>query len=353
MKLIKVDSIKTGDILAQSLITENGVVLLGEGLVLSVEYISKIKESGFTSIYIEDNLYSVEETTYADFTSVKENGINIVSNIYQKVINFENIEVTEITPLVEDVLDFIKNGNNIPPELMNSIKLKDDYTYVHSINTCFFSILLGEYLNLNEDTILKLGVGALLHDIGKTKIRESILKKQDKLSFAEYEEMKLHAAYGYEILKNINGISEESAIIALNHHEKFDGTGYPSRLTGNNIDFLSQIVSVCDVYDALINVRSYKRGFKPNDAFDFILSKTGTYFNIDVVKAFRDCVLIYPDGIGVKLSDGRLGFVEKQNKGFPERPVVNVVTDSEGNFTNHSSINLMKCLNIIIDDIIL
>lgn len=353
MKFTKVDSIKVGDILARPIITDQGIVLLGEGSVLSTEYISKIKEVGFNKVYIQDNLYSIDNNKKIDFTNLKKKSVNIVSNIYQKVINFETIEVSEVTPIVYDVLEFIKKGNSVPAELMQSIKLKDDYTFVHSINTCFLSILLGDYMNLNDNLLLTLGVGALLHDIGKTKIDEGILKKTGKLDNYEFDIMKQHTIYGHEILKNVNGICSESTLIALNHHEKHDGTGYPSKLKGNEIDLLSQIVSVCDVYDALINVRSYKRGFKPNDAFDFILSKTDTFFNIDVVRAFRDCVLIYPDGIGVKLSDGRLGFVAKQNKGFPERPVVNIVTDSEGNFTTHSSVDLLQCLNVVIDDIIL
>lgn len=353
MKFIDVDSIKIGDILAKPIITEQGIVLLGKGSVLSTEYIAKIKEAGFNKIYIENNIYSNDTNKKADFIDIKKKGLNIVSNIYHKVINFETIEVNEITPVVYEVLDFIRSGNSIPAILMQTIKLKDDYTYIHSINTCFFSILLGEYMNLDEASLLNLGIGSLLHDIGKTKIDESILKKKGKLDNYEYDIMKLHTIHGYEILRNIKGMPNEAALIALNHHEKYDGSGYPSKLSSTEIDFLSQIAAVCDVYDALINIRSYKRGFKPNEAFDFILSKTDSYFNIDVVRAFRDCVLIYPDGIGVKLSDGRLGFVTKQNLGFPERPVIEVVTDNYGNFTDHSSIDLLKCLNIVIDDIIL
>lgn len=353
MRYQSVDSIKSGDILAKPILTLDGVVLLGEGTVLSPDYVSRIKLSGINNIYVYENIYETNDSQQLDFSEIKNKGIKIVSNIYQKVVNYQSIQIDEITPVVEDILKYIRSGSTFPTHLIQSIKLKDDSTYIHSLNTCFLSVLLGEYLKLDEEQLVILGTGALLHDIGKIRIHDGILKKPGKLTDGEYSEMKRHTVYGYEILKKIKNMNKECALIALNHHERFDGTGYPSGLKHDAINFFSQIVSVADVYDALVNIRSYKKGQKPNEAFEFILSKTGTFFNIIIVKAFRDCILIYPDGVGIKLSDGSIGYVTKQNPGFPERPVVKVVTNSVGEFISPYEIDLMKYLNIIIDDILL
>lgn len=350
---IPIDDAKIGDVIALPIVTSDAVVLLGEGTVLSMPYIDKIKASKIKKIYIHDNISNVEKKSKQGYIEVKNMGIDTVSSIYKKVINFESVQLEEIYSVVNNIVDLVKKDNNIPAGLMKKMQLKDNFTFLHSINTCYLSIFLGEYMKLSDENLIKLGVGALLHDIGKIRIDESILKKNTRLTSDEYEEIKKHTNYGYEILSGINNIYSETPYIALNHHEKFDGSGYPRGMKGANIDIYSQIVSVCDVYDALICARSYKPALKPNETFEYILSKSGTFFNISVVTAFRECMLIYPDGVGVKLSNGRLGFVYKQNLGYPERPIIHVVTDSYGYFIDPIELDLLTTLNVVIDDIII
>ncbi|EYE88146.1 HD family phosphohydrolase [Fervidicella metallireducens AeB] len=353
MRYIRIEDSKNGDILARPIVTSDGIVLLSEGTVLSSSYIDKIISTGIKKIFIKDNLYSQTSVDIEDFSQLKDKSINLVSNIYNKVINSETIDSEEIETVVVDILNYVKSSTAFPSKLLETIKLKDNYTYIHSINTCFLSIILGEYFNLSETEQIILGTGALLHDIGKTYIDEKILKKASKLTDDEFKLIQKHTLYGFKILNSTKGIDHASMLIALNHHEKYDGSGYPRGLKGKQIDFFSQLVTICDVYDALINVRSYKKAFKPNETYEYILSKSGTFFNTELVNAFRNCICIYPDGVGVRLSDGRLAFVLHQNKGFPERPVINIITDNTGNFTSPTTVDLMNSLNIVIDDILI
>lgn len=352
MKYIKILDVKPGDIVALPILKDDGAVLLGEGTVITDGYINKLKESSVESIYILEDKLEIVENMANNYSDIRNKGIETISSIYDKILNLETVHVKEITPVVNNMIDIIKS-KVFPLEIMEKIKLKDDFTYLHCLNTCFLSLFFGEYIKLSNSDLEILGTSALLHDIGKIKIKDSILNKNGKLTPAEYEEIKMHTIYGRDMLSSIQGINNKSISVALNHHERYDGSGYPNGLKGDEIDAYSQIVSICDIYDALINSRSYKHNYKPGETFEYILSKGGTYFNINLVKAFRDCIHIYPDGIGVKLSDGRLGYVREQNYGYPSRPVVSIITDKDGSISPPHEINLMNILNIVIDDIII
>jgi len=119
-------------------------------------------------------------------------------------------------------------------------------------------------------------------------------------------------------------------------------------LKGQKIDYLSQIVSIVDVFDALLSKRSYKESIKQSETLEYIYSKAGSYFDLNLVEQFKNCIIMYPDGIGVKLSNGSLAYVIRQNKGYPERPIVSVISDSEGMIIDPYKIDLLEKLNLTI-----
>jgi HD-GYP domain-containing protein (c-di-GMP phosphodiesterase class II) len=148
-----------------------------------------------------------------------------------------------------------------------------------------------------------LGVGALLHDIGKLKIPEEILKKPSQLTVEEFEEIKKHTTYGYEILKNFENISMESAFIALGHHERFDGSGYPLQLRGENIYQFARIVAVADVYDALTSDRVYRKKLKPHESVEYITSLGTDHFDKEIVDNFIKHIAVYQLGTDKNMKD--------------------------------------------------
>lgn len=149
------------------------------------------------------------------------------------------------------------------------------------------SALLGRKLGLPEDEVVNLSLAASLHDLGKIAIDEAILNKPGKLTFEEFEVMKTHSILGYEILNKSNrSLLKSAAIIAKEHHENFDGSGYPSMLKGNNINTISRIVALVDVFDALSNKRVYKEAWTKEEIGEFILSEKGKKFDPEIVDLF-------------------------------------------------------------------
>ncbi|GAB3679122.1 cyclic di-GMP phosphodiesterase [Salinisphaera aquimarina] len=206
-----------------------------------------------------------------------------------------------------------------------NLKNRDQYTAEHSMNVCTLAIALATYVGESEQSVHEMGVGALLHDVGKIKVPISILNKPGKLTDQELAEMRRHPEYGYEILKNGSNLSPESLEIVIAHHERMDGGGYPRKLVGDQISYYSQLVAIADVYDAITSDRVYQDGRSPADAMKIMRDATG-HLNPELLGRFIESLGAYPIGSLVELNTGEVGFVvptaERQ-----ERPTVLIVLD--------------------------
>jgi HD-GYP domain-containing protein (c-di-GMP phosphodiesterase class II) len=212
---------------------------------------------------------------------------------------------------------------------------------------------LGISSKLNKWDLQEIGIGGILHDIGKTLIPTEILNKQGKLSDEEFNEIKKHPVYGGNLLKKNVRIPDSIIKVVEQHHERVDGKGYPYRLERKQISKFAKIVCVCDVYDAVSNDRCYRGKFSPNDAYELILSGNGTSFDEQIVADFKNTFAIYPLGSCVKLSNGEEGYVVSQNKGFPDRPMIRVLYDKDTRRPiSFYEIDLLKNSNIVIQNIV-
>jgi HD-GYP domain-containing protein (c-di-GMP phosphodiesterase class II) len=200
--------------------------------------------------------------------------------------------------------------------------------------------------------LIDLGMGALLHDIGKTRIPIEILNKDGKLTDEEFNIIKRHPELGYKMIENVKEINNRSRAIILEHHERVDGKGYPFGLTGDRMHKFSKITCISDVYDAIVSDRVYRRGFAANEAYEFILGGVGSFFDFDLVNVFKDNFSIYPLGACVKLSNGLEGFVVGHNKGFPDRPIVRILYNEMGTKIAPDEISLVNKLDICVSYII-
>ncbi|MBU1107897.1 MAG: HD-GYP domain-containing protein [Candidatus Riflebacteria bacterium] len=248
------------------------------------------------------------------------------------------------TKLVEDVLQS-------PDAIMNLMDIKsfDDYTFTHNINVATISLLIGLALELKHDEMDDLGMGALLHDVGKLKIPLGILNKDGKLTDQEFMEMKSHPTYGYDILSKSKGIPERARIVALQHHEKFQGGGYPRRLKGNEIGLFGRICAVADVYDALTTDRPYRVAMTPYEAMKILTSGMDNHFDPKVLGAFIRKFSLYPAGSLVSLNDGTVALVLKNNPSSVIRPVIKIVTDSSGRrIKDRVEVNLLEYKDLFI-----
>jgi HD-GYP domain-containing protein (c-di-GMP phosphodiesterase class II) len=230
------------------------------------------------------------------------------------------IQADECVSLVDDVVESI---NRHPDALLSLVRLKtaDEYTYMHSVAVCALMVALGHQLGLSETQCREAGMAGMLHDLGKAAMPQEILNKPGKLTPAEFEVIRQHPIRGHEMLLAGVNISEGVRDVCRHHHERFDGTGYPDSLKGEQISLLARMGAVCDVYDAVTSERPYKGGWDPAHALSQMATWNG-HFDPSVFQSFVKSVGIYPTGSLVRMRSGRLAVVLDQNPTALTKPRV-------------------------------
>lgn len=232
-----------------------------------------------------------------------------------------SLDLSFMIDLVDEIAGSIERE---PSALLSVARLKshDDYTYLHSMAVCGLMISLGKTLGLNEQQLRRAGMGGLLHDVGKAAVPLDILNKPTKLTEEEFNVMRQHPIIGAQILMEADA-DEDLLDIALHHHERYDGNGYPHGLKGEQITRFARMAAVCDVYDALTSTRVYRRGWTPAEAMHNMLSWRG-HFDSHLLNSFVRTIGIYPVGSLVRLASGRVALVVKAGEKSLLRPCVHV-----------------------------
>ncbi|MFZ2955533.1 MAG: HD-GYP domain-containing protein [Candidatus Ozemobacteraceae bacterium] len=272
----------------------------------------------------------------------------VVTNVMNSVRVGQGVDAKGAKEVVGHMVDEIMQ---CPDALMNLINIKsfDDYTFTHNINVATLSILIGQEVGVPAEDLPDLALGALMHDVGKLQISLSILNKDGKLTDAEFDEMKLHPLIGYEILCKSPDISERARLVCLQHHEKFQGRGYPHNIKGKEISLFGRICAAADVYDALTTDRPYRVAMTPYDAVKIIMSGVDSQFDPEILQAFLRRFSIYPSGSLVLLSDGSVGLVLRPNPKTVMRPIIKVLKASNGSLVSkRQEIDLMTAKNLFI-----
>lgn len=208
--------------------------------------------------------------------------------------------------------------------LLVHLEKKDDYTLRHSVGVAALSIMLGRRLNFPEPVLQDLAVAALLHDIGKLRIDRCLVNKPGKLTPDEFEEMKKHTVYGYELLQRIEGVPESFALVALRHHERLDGSGYPSGLSGYQLEPFSRIISIADVFHAMSSRRPYKEGLPFYQVLRELRASAFGQFDPFYALTFLQIMMEALVGTEVTLSNGEKGRIVALPSPDPLQPLVQV-----------------------------
>lgn len=301
------------------------VVTLKDGMKLTDVNITQIVCSNVVAgAFIDTNNSEVRIVSSIN-EEIKQTAID---NIHTLADNFMNSkdgvtadDMNAVGNTTEQLIDELSGKKDILINIAD-IKMYDDYTYHHSLSVAVMSIALGIELGLDRRQIHELGVAGLLHDIGKTSVPIEIINKHGPLTDDEYNIVRMHPVYAAEHLKTRHLVSNDCAMGIIGHHERWDGTGYPLKLKGENIHIYARILAVADVYDALTSNRPYRKPAPPNEAIEFIMGGMGTHFDEDVIRAFLRKVAPYPAGSRVNLSDGTKGTVLKNNPAQPLRPLI-------------------------------
>ena len=252
-----------------------------------------------------------------------------VEEIFASVRAGARIDAQRVKAVVQEMIGSIFRNRDALLSLAR-IKDYDAYTYQHSLNVATLVLNLGVAVGVLEDELFRVGVGALLHDIGKTRIPDSIVRKPGRLTEEEFRIVRQHTVLGAQLLLEHRGVPEDSVAAALNHHERFDGSGYPRGLSGHGIGKFGLLCAVCDVYDAMTTTRPYQRAFSPAAALRRLYEWAGRFFHPVYVQKFIQCVGVYPAGTVVRLDTGETGVVVRQNRDDLVRPWVRVVTTPQG-----------------------
>jgi len=213
---------------------------------------------------------------------------------------------------------------------LTHLKNRDEYTATHCINVCILALTFGRSLDLDDEPLHKLGMGALLHDIGKMQVPDEILNKPGRLSKAEFEIMKGHPTHGHAMLVDDHELEAESLHVVLHHHERLDGGGYPQGLAEVDIPLLTRIASIVDVYDAITSDRCYHDGVSPALALENLFKWSKGNFDVRLLEQFIKCLGIYPIGSVVRLNTNEVGMVVATDHDHRVKPIVLLAMNGDG-----------------------
>jgi len=337
MRLLTIKQCRPGMRLAKRIFSEDGIVLLGENMELTERLIKRLEACNVQYVYIYDprtediNSEPIisEETFVMAVKEIRKNFAVMMEPVSKQKAGTRPFIAQPLRNVMDRIIDDLSYHKDAMIMLMN-MGIVDHYLYQHSLNVCVYTTVLGMSHGYSREQSINLGLGALLHDIGKTKVSVDILKKSSSLTKEEYEEMKLHTVKGFEMLKDEPNLPLSVAHCALQHHERIDGSGYPRGLVGDEIMEYARWIGIVDSYDAMTTSRVYNKPMLPHLAVENLYTGSSTLYEQWMLEHFRDKVVIYPVGITVTLSTGEIGVVKDYNPSYPHRPIVRVLTNEAG-----------------------
>lgn len=351
MKMVFLRDLEVDCIIVKSVYSNEGKLLIKSGTKTTREIINFLRKSMIFFVYVEDDALDdikVDE----ELDTVKVNALGKMPEVFDNLLTGDKASTEKSIKVIYNLVDYIVADGSTNINLYE-LKSYDEYTYIHCLDTGIMACFLGKSLGYKGEKLKELSVSGILHDIGKIKISSEIINKKGKLTEEEFEILKLHPRYGKEIIEKYDGFSNDVLSGIYEHHEKYNGTGYIRRLKGDEISEFARIISICDVFTAVSANRSYRKRFNPNEAYELILSESGRSFDPNIVQKFRMTFFVYPLGSCVKLSNGVEGYVVRQNKSFPDKPVIRITYDTVTRQPiSPYEVDLLENLNVVIKEVV-
>lgn len=326
---VKVNDLKVGMRLRQS-VYHTGRVLIEKGQELNEKHIERLKNFSIFDVSIEsaqeEKIRIVRENENklkSEFVEVYKKTVEKTKDVFQNSIE-KGIDKQAVTEVVEDTLSGLEKNADIFLTLLE-MREEENYLYEHSIKSSIIAMSIGAKLGYKKEKLEVLGKAALLHDIGMFKIDNDILNKEGKLSKEEIEIIRSHTEIGAKLLEKEE---EEVRLAALYHHERVDGSGYPRGLANHEIPEITKVVSIADLYSALISDRVYRDAKDPKDVIKYLMSVASKQVDTDIVKKLLENMSLFAMGSYVRLSNGLRARVIKATDN-PFRPIIDIEENGE------------------------
>ncbi|SHG63210.1 HD domain-containing protein [Thermosyntropha lipolytica DSM 11003] len=350
---IPVSHLVPGMVLARAIIEpDHHRVLLTAGQVLDEYYIKRIKDKGIPAVYVKDAL-GIEVPEGAVSGETMQEASRVLSHTFKSLLSTRRLNLKAVRTQVDNIIDELLKNQNLAIGL-EDIRDYDSYTYQHSVSVCILSLVIGIRKEYNREKLRNLGIGAILHDIGKITVPQKILNKCGPLDEFEWEIIKKHPWEGFNILRNSGEVSLLSAHVALQHHEHISGSGYPQGLRGDKIHEFARITAVADIFDALVSDRPYRMGYANREALEILYRESGHKISREYLDLLAEHIIPYPVGTLVVLSTGDIAVIAGQNENNFSKPRVKILLDNnrrkydtirEVDLSRFDTIYIKKALN--------
>jgi HD-GYP domain-containing protein (c-di-GMP phosphodiesterase class II) len=351
MRAIPTKYVTESSVLGENLYTAEGKILVKRGTLLTPSLINKIESNQIFTVYIDDAHSDFEVNRLLE-QSFRVQGALLIKKLFETARRGESIFSVhhELIEFAEDVLYEIRSYKKIQIEYID-IKNVKNYIYSSALNVALISALISWELGYGSDLVKQIFLGAIYHDIGIAFIPPRVINKTTPLTLEEKKMILMHPKKGHDFLKDQAFISAYVKAIVLQHHEHIDGTGYPTRYSGDDVNKIAQIIGIADIYDAMTSDRPYRRAVSPHEAIEYIVAIKGKIFYKDVADAFIGRISPYPRGTIVRLSDKRHAVVDEINDKWPLRPIIRVIHKTDTGY-EYEMIELLKRQNLLIEDVV-
>jgi HD-GYP domain-containing protein (c-di-GMP phosphodiesterase class II) len=341
MKAVKIEELKPGITFSAPVYVDGENLFIPEDIPVREKDILRLKKWQVKAVFTEGEMINPNDGS-ALFRSVPDTPeqretvdafskiLETMRQVFKGISEKEDVDTQKIDNLVDVLISLLENRKNETiKHILYGVTGEGGYAE-NSVNCAVFSLMIAQNMGVVQHKMIQLATGALLHDVGMLRMPEKLLVKRGKLDRMELQTMKTHTVHTYKIITKELKYPEAIGQIGLQHHERWDGEGYPKSLSGGNITLAARIVAVADAFEAMISERPYRSPMIGYTAMRAILSDNSRRFDPEVLKAFIKSMGIYPIGSIVLLNDASIGRVQEHNPASPLRPAVKILIDSTG-----------------------
>ena len=330
MQKLTAARLRPGMYAAQNVYCADGSPLIVDGCLLDETLIRRIQEWGLGSLAIAHPLFCKAIPPLLLPEADRIRAIGIIREVYDQFKTTARFDIAPLVALSQELTALVREQ---PDKMIHwgDLRTFDDYVYAHSVNVCVLSLVVGLQRQLSDTQLHDLALGALVHDLGLTKVSPEIMNKSGKLTTEEILISRRHTEFAYETLtENDPATFATIAQIALQHHENVDGSGYPRGTAAGELPELSRIVAVANMYDALVTERPFRKAFLPHEACELLSTLSNRYLDPDLLDLFLSHVATYPVGSVVRINTGEIGIVVAVPLRKANKPLLDIITDDKG-----------------------